>query len=225
MSRMLVAGVGNIFLSDDGFGVEVVRQIGRPATAGGRGDRRLRHPRRAPGLPAARRLRRARARRRRAARRSRRAPSRCSRSTRAELADAAAGRASGASAAGRRARDGAGADPRACSARSAGRWRRVLVVACEPESVEEGLGLSAVVQAAVPRAIELVEQVMQTEQRMAEGGEYVDDRAAGQGGGSGRRSSPPSCSHLPRHQALPRDPADVTGRLTAPGSPGESNVR
>jgi len=25
MSRMLVAGVGNIFLCDDGFGVEVVR--------------------------------------------------------------------------------------------------------------------------------------------------------------------------------------------------------
>jgi hypothetical protein len=31
MSRMLVAGVGNIFRSDDGFGVEVVRQLaGRP---------------------------------------------------------------------------------------------------------------------------------------------------------------------------------------------------
>jgi len=31
MSRMLVAGVGHIFLCDDGFGVEVVRQLaGRP---------------------------------------------------------------------------------------------------------------------------------------------------------------------------------------------------
>ena len=40
---------------------------------------------------------------------------------------------------------------------------RVLVVACEPESVEEGIGLSAVVQAAVPRAIELVNEVMRSE--------------------------------------------------------------
>ncbi len=37
---------------------------------------------------------------------------------------------------------------------------RVLVVACEPETVEEGLGLSAVVQAAVPHAAEIVEQLM-----------------------------------------------------------------
>lgn len=29
MKRLLVAGVGNIFLGDDGFGVEVVRQLGR----------------------------------------------------------------------------------------------------------------------------------------------------------------------------------------------------
>jgi hydrogenase maturation protease len=36
----------------------------------------------------------------------------------------------------------------------------VLVVACEPESVEEGLGLRPVVEAAVPQAIALVEQVV-----------------------------------------------------------------
>jgi hydrogenase maturation protease len=36
----------------------------------------------------------------------------------------------------------------------------VLVVACEPESVEEGLGLRPVVAAAVPQAIALVEQVV-----------------------------------------------------------------
>lgn len=29
MSRTLVAGVGNIFLSDDGFGVEVVKELGQ----------------------------------------------------------------------------------------------------------------------------------------------------------------------------------------------------
>ena len=37
-----------------------------------------------------------------------------------------------------------------------GRVSRVLVVGCEPESVEEGIGLSEVVAAAVPRAVELV---------------------------------------------------------------------
>lgn len=35
MSKVLVAGVGNIFLSDDGFGVEVVRRLaGHPMPAG-----------------------------------------------------------------------------------------------------------------------------------------------------------------------------------------------
>lgn len=34
-----------------------------------------------------------------------------------------------------------------------GQVRRVLVLACEPESVTEGIGLSSVVQAAVPHAI------------------------------------------------------------------------
>lgn len=44
-----------------------------------------------------------------------------------------------------------------------GRVSRVLVVACEPESVAEGLGLSDPVTAAIPRAIALVEKVMHTE--------------------------------------------------------------
>jgi hydrogenase maturation protease len=37
---------------------------------------------------------------------------------------------------------------------------RVLVIACEPESVEEGLGLSEVVSGAVPHAVQLVLQVV-----------------------------------------------------------------
>jgi hydrogenase maturation protease len=41
-----------------------------------------------------------------------------------------------------------------------GQVARVLVVACEPESVDEGIGLSAVVSAAVPHAVDLVEQIM-----------------------------------------------------------------
>jgi hydrogenase maturation protease len=38
----------------------------------------------------------------------------------------------------------------------------VLVVACEPASVDEGLGLTPVVQAAVPRAVTLVEHVIRS---------------------------------------------------------------
>jgi len=37
---------------------------------------------------------------------------------------------------------------------------RVVVVACEPASVEEGIGLTEPVQAAVPRAIEMVRELM-----------------------------------------------------------------
>ena len=88
----LVAGVGNIFLSDDAFGCEVVRAMAGTTDARGRRGRRLRHPRRASGLPAARRLRPARAHRRGAARPARRARCRCSRSssTRSSAAGAVA---------------------------------------------------------------------------------------------------------------------------------------
>jgi hydrogenase maturation protease len=41
-----------------------------------------------------------------------------------------------------------------------GRVSRVLVVGCEPESVQERIGLSEVVAAAVPRAVELVRQLV-----------------------------------------------------------------
>jgi hydrogenase maturation protease len=44
-----------------------------------------------------------------------------------------------------------------------GRVDRVLLVACEPESVEEGIGLSDVVAGAVPAAVALVEQVVRGE--------------------------------------------------------------
>lgn len=43
-----------------------------------------------------------------------------------------------------------------------GAVQKVLVVACEPVTVEEGLGLSEPVQAAVPHAIELIERVMRS---------------------------------------------------------------
>ena len=63
--RVLVAGIGNLFLGDDGFGSEVARRLAGDAAAGRRPGRRLRHPRHAPGLRPARRLRRAGRRRRR----------------------------------------------------------------------------------------------------------------------------------------------------------------
>jgi len=40
---------------------------------------------------------------------------------------------------------------------------RVLVVACEPKVVEEGLGLSPEVQAAVPAAVALIEELLAKE--------------------------------------------------------------
>jgi hydrogenase maturation protease len=41
-----------------------------------------------------------------------------------------------------------------------GQVAEVLVVACEPESLDEGLGLTPVVEAAVPHGIRLVEEVL-----------------------------------------------------------------
>ncbi len=51
-----------------------------------------------------------------------------------------------------------------------GRVARVLVVGCEPESVAEGIGLSEVVAAAVPRAVELVHRGDRRSSRAGEGG-------------------------------------------------------
>ena len=159
MSRMLVAGVGNIFLSDDGFGVEVVRQLaGRPhpdsvevADYGIRGvhlayrlldgydvlvliDAASRGH--APGTVTLVEV------------------------DQDQLAGAGSAIASGASPL----IDAHGMDPATVLAHLAalgGRVASVLIVACEPEIIEEGIGLSATVQAAVADAIALVEQVMQ----------------------------------------------------------------
>ena len=159
MSRMLVAGVGNIFLSDDGFGVEVVRQLaGRPhpdgveiADYGIRGvhlayrlldgydvlvliDAAPRgHP---PGTVTLVEV------------------------DQSQLAGAGPAVTSGASPL----VDAHGMDPATVIAHLGalgGRVASVLIIACEPEIIEEGMGLSATVQAAVPDAIALVEQVMQ----------------------------------------------------------------
>lgn len=159
MSRMLVAGVGNIFLSDDGFGVEVVRQLaGRPhpdsveiADYGIRGVHlayRLLDgydvlvlidaaPRgHAPGTVTLVEV------------------------DQDRLAGTGSAIASGASPL----VDAHGMDPATVLAHLTalgGGVASVLIVACEPEIIEEGIGLSPTVQAAVPDAIAVVEQVMQ----------------------------------------------------------------
>ena len=56
--RILVAGIGNVFLGDDGFGVALAGRLAAARAAGGRRGRRLRHPRDGPRLRARRRLRR-----------------------------------------------------------------------------------------------------------------------------------------------------------------------
>ena len=161
--RMLVACVGNIFLSDDGFGVEVARRMAatpRPAGVelvdfGIRGIHLTYQlmdgydvlvvvdaaPRgHAPGTV-----------------------------TLLEVDQAGIDTAAGADAAAAVSNgeapllDAHGLEPNAILRMLGplgGTVRRVLVVACEPATVEEGLGLSPEVEAAVAPAIALVSQLM-----------------------------------------------------------------
>lgn len=155
---MLVAGVGNIFLSDDAFGVEVIRALGDgPAPAGVKivdfGIRGVHlayelldgydvlvlvdaAPRgETPGTVSL-----------------------------VEVEQAAIADASAEVAGGERPMvDAHGLEPGAILqmlGSLGGQVETVLVVACEPQSVEEGLGLSPAVAAAVPEAVQLVRKVM-----------------------------------------------------------------
>lgn len=150
-ARVLVAGIGNIFLADDGFGVEVVRALrGRPFPDGVKvEDFGIR------GIHLA-----------------------------YELLDGydvlllvdalATGEAPGTlSVLEPDDVDGGGApmdahsmNPLAVLAMLAdmgGRVRRVLIVGCEPAEIEERIGLSDVVAAAVPGAVALVEELVEQE--------------------------------------------------------------
>ena len=159
MTKTLVAGVGNIFLSDDAFGVEVVRAMaGTPVPEGfevvdfGIRGVHLAYqllegydtlvlidaaPRgHAPGTVSLLEV------------------------DQAQVVDAADAVTEGQSPL----VDAHGLEPGAILSMLGslgGQVSRVLVVACEPASVEEGLGLSPAVEAAVPQAVELVQQVMQ----------------------------------------------------------------
>jgi hydrogenase maturation protease len=146
--RVLVAGVGNVFLGDDGFGVEVLKQLDRAALPSGvrAADFGI------AGVHLAHEL--------------------------AEhaydlvvLVDAAKrGHAPGTvvlleldALDGAVASDAHGLDPRAVFrfARELGaKPARVLCVACEPETLEEGLGLSEACARAVPEALRMIDRVI-----------------------------------------------------------------
>ena len=142
-----VAGIGNIFLGDDGFGVETVAPARRAPAARRRRGRRHRGARGAPRLPAAGRLRH---------RSSSWTPPHAAKPP-APLylieprrpADTGAVPAI----------DGHHMTPDTvlallgtlCAGTGGHRRERVLVVGCEPAYVEEGIGLSAPVSAAVRR--------------------------------------------------------------------------
>jgi hydrogenase maturation protease len=158
VSRVLVAGVGNIFFSDDAFGCEVVRQLaGTPVPPGvevtdfGIRGVHLAYqlldgydllvlidaaPRgRAPGTVSLLEVE-------------------------LDKIESSAAAVAGGDAP---LLDVHGMEPASVLAMLAslgGAIARVLVIACEPESVEEGLGLSGVVQAAIPQAVRLVSQVV-----------------------------------------------------------------
>jgi hydrogenase maturation protease len=54
-----------------------------------------------------------------------------------------------------------------CAGTGAEPPRRVLVVGCEPASVEEGIGLSTTVSDAVPRAVRLIEELLNDSEQSA----------------------------------------------------------
>jgi hydrogenase maturation protease len=156
MNRMLVAGVGNIFFGDDGFGVEVVRQLAgdtpppdvRIADFGIRGvhlayellegyDTLVLIDAISRGDPPG---------------------------TVSILEAPAHPEADGGDGV-LEAMDAHGMQPAAVLAMLSdlgGAVDRVLVVGCEPESLEDGIGLSEPVTAALPAAVDAVRELIST---------------------------------------------------------------
>jgi hydrogenase maturation protease len=66
-----------------------------------------------------------------------------------------------------------------CAGTGARPPRRTLVVGCEPASVEERIGLSEPVSAAVPEAVRLIGDLLCGERRTPPGGDGVPVRGAG----------------------------------------------
>jgi hydrogenase maturation protease len=94
-------------------------------------------------------------------------------------------------------------------ARLGGGVRRVLVVGCEPADVAERIGLSPVAAAAVDPAVRLVRELVAelVDNPDWEGGEH-DGAQAGPDRGAGRRGGA-GPAELAGHRPLPADAADV----------------
>ncbi len=118
--------------------------------------------------------------------------------------------------------DGHGMEPAAvlslvqtlADAAAADAVRRVLIVGCEPEQVAEGMGLSPPVAAAIPDAERtvrrLVEELVEEGNSHEARGEADQDRRSGRDRSSGRGGSAGP-------QALPADAPDVTDGTPAAG--------
>lgn len=197
-AKVLVAGVGNIFLGDDGFGVEVVRRLAdqpvpegvRVADYGIRGvhlayellndyDELILVDTVQRGEPPG---------------------------TLYVLAPDAPGESP--------LMDAHDMTPEAVLAvlqSLGGRLSRVVVVGCEPADVEEGMGLSSPVAGALDEAVRLVRELL--DERRDERSREADENAettppAGPGGGRGDAGR----SILARRAALPQDPGHVRRR-------------
>jgi hydrogenase maturation protease len=86
---------------------------------------------------------------------------------------------------------------------------RVFVVGCEPETVEESMGLSAVVEAALPEAMRLVKEVVAdlVGSTVEQGG--GDDDAVGVGGAGPNRHRSSGQGKCAGPGAVPADIEDV----------------
>ena len=187
--RILVAGVGNVFLGDDGFGVEVARRLaGRPLPPGIEVvDVGIRGVHLAYDLLDGCDL--------------------------LVLVDAAArGEAPGTLSVLEVGDGDLGAGPPLIDAhdlgpdavlavvhRLGGRPGRTLVVTCEPADVHVGMELSEPVAAAVPKAVRLVETILEGAD---DAGKTDQGGTGGGGGGTGRPG-------LAGRQAVPSDGPDV----------------
>jgi len=152
--RVLVAGVGNIFLGDDGFGVEVARRLTQgPATAGVKvADFGIRGVHLAyellDGYDTLVLVD---------------AVSRGDPPGTVSVIEATTGPGDGDGTLA--AMDAHGMDPGAVLAMVAdlgGHLDQVLVVGCEPAQVDDGIGLSEIVSAAIPTAVDAVRDLIES---------------------------------------------------------------
>jgi hydrogenase maturation protease len=212
--RIIVAGVGNIFLGDDGFGVEVIRHLAeRPLPPGVevidvgiRGVHLAYNLLDGCGLlilvdTAAR----------------GEPPGTVSvievDPDSADAAGPSAGADPAGAASGRPPLDPHGMAPHevfGLLTRLGGSPARTLVVACEPADLTPGMDLSDPVRAAVPRAAVLVEALLAQASNQPKGrcGDVVQTRY-----GSARGRAPRGGGAVdPGHPAVPEDPRDVMAR-------------